>query len=108
MTAQNDLTGEILQALVNADAATRLKALQVLRKEATTSEPEPYQTLRQVSKHLHLHPVTLWRWDIPGHSLGGAKRYRLSEVDAYLHSDAFRARISRTKLDRQAKAGGAP
>jgi len=66
------------------------------------SQTEPYLTLRQVSHQLGLSVTTLWRYDIPGHTLGGRRRFRLSEVLRYLDSDEFKTQAEALKVERAA------
>jgi predicted DNA-binding transcriptional regulator AlpA len=71
---------------------------------------EPYLTLREVGQRLGISSATLWRWQVPGHSLGGRRRFRLSEVEAYLKTEAFERRAAALRADRKhhAKRGGDP
>ena len=45
--------------------------------------------------------IPRWRWGVPGHELGGRRRFRLSEVVAYLESDAFKRRAVELKEERR-------
>jgi len=45
---------------------------------------------------------SLWRWRVPGHALGGRRRFRVSEVTAYLDSTEFRAVAEELKSKRRA------
>lgn len=86
---------ELMQAALVAPEARRAEALRVLRGEAVPvaereSGPEPYLTLREVGRRLGVSPCSLWRWGVPGHELGGRRRFRMSEVSEYLESDAFK------------------
>lgn len=42
------------------------------------------RVLEALSEATGFHEVTLWRWKIPGHKIGGRRRYRLSEVQGFL------------------------
>ena len=64
-------------------------------------EPEPYMTLKQIGEKLNLSACTQWRWQVPGHNLGGRKRFRLGEVEAYLHSDEFKKKAEELKQERR-------
>lgn len=99
---------EIVQAALSASPERKKEALRILRGEippadaAPTLPPlEPYLTLKEVAKRLGLNPTTLWRWQIPGHDLGGRRRFRLHEVAAYLESDLFKSRVSALRASRR-------
>lgn len=102
---------ELLQAAFLAPAERQEDALRVLRGEAQVMDDtvsayrhEPYLTLREAAKRLGISTFSLWRWQIPGHDLGGRRRFRLSEVISYLESDAFHARIATLRALRKTKA----
>ncbi|MCL4181130.1 MAG: helix-turn-helix domain-containing protein [Verrucomicrobia bacterium] len=104
MSAMEDL----MQAALAAPQDRREEALRVLRGEARVADitaptvaVEPYLTLRDISRRLGLCTVTLWRWQIPGHDLGGRRRFRLSEVKDYLESDAFKRRMASLRAERR-------
>jgi len=97
---------ELMQAALVAPEDRRAEALRVLRGEAAPdaereSGPEPYLTLREVGRRLGVSPCSLWRWGVPGHELGGRRRFRLSEVVGYLESDAFKRRAAELKEERR-------
>ncbi len=97
---------ELLQAALAAPEARRAEALRVLRGEAEQTAPvdrgpEPYLTLREVGKRLCISPCSLWRWGVPGHEMGGRRRFRMSEVTAYLESAEFRRRADELKAERR-------
>jgi len=100
-----DITNELLKALVTATAEQKQEALRLLRGKSTPVSPEPriepYVTLREVGKRLGISPCSLWRWGVPGHQLGGRRRFRLSEVVAYLESPAFKARARELREERK-------
>ena len=104
-----DLTLELLQALLAASDVKRQAALRLLRGEtdegAESGQAEPYLTLREIGRQLNISPCSLWRWDVPGHELGGRRRFRMSEVEAYLESDVFRRRVDELRRERGASAG---
>ena len=92
---ETNLTSELLQAVLIAPDERKKTALRLLQGEVpapTPPAPEPFLTARQMAAHLHVNPATLWRWNVPGHTFCGCKRYRLSEVLAYLESSVFQAR----------------
>ena len=67
-------------------------------------QPEPYLTLREIGQKLNLSPCSLWRWKVPGHELGGRRRFRMSEVQAYLESPGLNKRLAELKLERATKS----
>ncbi len=97
---------ELMQAALVAPEDRRAEALRVLRGEAGQKAepdpgPEPYLTLREIGRRLGVSPCSLWRWQVPGHELGGRRRFRLSEVQAYLESDEFRERADELRAERK-------
>jgi len=99
---------DIIQAAMSASPDRKNEALRILRGEvpaadATPSFPplEPYLTQKEVAKRLGLNPTTLWRWRVPGHDLGGRRRFRLHEVVAYLESDVFKSRVLALRATRR-------
>lgn len=101
-----DRTSDFLAALLAAPEERRAEALRVLRGDAGQNAeadrgPEPYLTLREVGRRLGVSPCSLWRWQVPGHELGGRRRFRLSEVAAYLESAEFKRRADDLKLERR-------
>ncbi len=106
---------DIVQATLSAPPERKKEALRVLRGEVPAADaapslppPEPYLTLKEVAKRLGLNPSTLWRWEVPGHDLGGRRRFRLHEVAAYLESDQFKRRVSALRATRRATKEGQP
>ena len=97
---------ELMQAALVAPEERRAEALRLLRggpsehAEADTG-PEPYMTLREIARRLNVSSCSLWRWQVPGHELGGRRRFRLSEVTEYLESDAFKQRAAELKEERR-------
>jgi hypothetical protein len=105
-TDTSDMTTEILKALLSATDEQKGTALRLLRGEqeqeaSKPDKPEPYLTLKGVAKMLNISPCSLWRWGVPGHSLGGRRKFRASEVQAYLESDEFRQRAEELKRQRR-------
>lgn len=97
---------EILQAILSAPPQRRKEALRLLRGEETEAPAplrphEPYLTLVETAKRLGISAATLWRWQIPGHTLGGRPRFKLSEVEAYLQSDEFKRRAAALRAMRK-------
>jgi len=99
---------QIMQAALVASADVREEALRVLRGQARAADstpvpsaPEPFLTLREVAKRLGFSPCTLWRWQVPGHDLGGRRRFKLPEVVEYLASDSFKRRTSALRARRR-------
>ena len=104
--AGNGLNNDLLQAMLLAPEDRKQAALRVLRGESEvdahqTTGPEPYLTLKEIGRRLNVSPCSLWRWGVPGHALGGRRRFRISEVQAYLESDAFRVRAEQLKDERR-------
>lgn len=104
---------DLLQAAVMASPERKSAALRVLQGVDQTTEMvthektrEPYMTLRQIGKALGFSPCTLWRWQIPGHNLGGRRRFRLTEVNRYLQSEEFQRRAAALRGERKLKATG--
>ena len=101
-----DRTSDFLAALLAAPEERRAEALRVLRGDTGQNAPldrgpEPYLTLRAVGRRLGVSPCSLWRWQVPGHELGGRRRFRLSEVAAYLESGEFKRRAAELKEERR-------
>ncbi|MCX7010226.1 MAG: helix-turn-helix domain-containing protein [Kiritimatiellaeota bacterium] len=89
-----NLTNELMQAVLLAPEERKQIALRVLQGEVTSptpQAPEPFLTGRQVAAYFGVHTATLWRWHVPSHHFCSSRRYRLSEVLAYLESPAFQA-----------------
>ena len=103
MTHEDGITNELLKTLLTATDGQRRTALQVLRGEQPKAEPafEPYLTLREVGRRLGISPCSLWRWEVPGHQLGGRRRFKFSEVVSYLESNAFNRRAEELKRQRR-------
>ena len=95
---------EIMQAALTAPDDRKNAALRVLRGEPAIQpaapQTEPYLTLTECGRRLGISPCTLWRWAIPGHQFAGRRKFRMSEVEAYLASDEFRRRVEFLKEER--------
>ena len=57
--------------------------------------------MREVSRRLGISACSLWRYGVPGHELGGRRRFRMSEVEAYLASKEFIGRVADLKEERR-------
>lgn len=95
----------LLQAALAAPEDRRLQALRVLRGDTSPAPAapavEPYLLMKDIARQLNLSGCTLWRYEIPGHDLGGRRRFRMSEVVAYLESEEFKARATDLKTQRR-------
>ena len=98
MTAIED----IITAAMSASPERRETALRILHGQLP--RPEPYLTLRGLSRGIGFGVTTLRRWNVPGHQIGGAKRYRLGEVQEYLASEGFKRRLAALRAERRKKA----
>jgi predicted DNA-binding transcriptional regulator AlpA len=87
------LSNEFLAVAMAAAPELVERALRVLKGEGSqgATKCEPFVTASSVSRLTGISRSTLWRWKLPGHVLGGRKRYRMGEVLAYLESPAFKA-----------------
>lgn len=98
---------ELMQAALVAPDERKVAALRVLKGETspTPAAPavEPYLRFKEVAKALSISVCSMWRWQVPGHELGGRRRFRMSEVLAYLESDEFKVRAETLKAERRAK-----
>ena len=101
----SDSTNDILAALVAATPERKAAALRALRGEFEFAEKAPnteaYLTLREVGRRLGISACSLWRYGVPGHELGGRRRFRMSEVEAYLASEEFKSRAQELKEGRR-------
>ncbi len=101
-----NVTNELLTVLATATDERKKAALRILRGELAPEKPvgpEPFLMLKEAGQRLNLHPTTLWKWGVPGHELGGKRRFLLSEIVAYLHSPQFKTRITRLRTTRRAQ-----
>jgi hypothetical protein len=97
---------DIVQAVMSAPPERREEALRLL--QGNLPRPEPYLTLRELGRRLGFSTATLRRWQVPGHDLGASPRYRFSEVEAYLKTDAFKRRLMALRAIRRAQRNGKP
>ncbi len=104
------LVESLMQAALTAPDEHKAAALRVLRGEVAVEDhdqkpavgtTEPFVTLRECARRLGVSTCSLWRWQIPGHSLGGRRRFRVSEVVAYLESDAVKQRAAELRQERK-------
>ena len=95
---------ELMVAAMSASDERREAALRLLQGKLPT--PEPYLTLRELCRRLGFGATTLRRWHVPGQDLGGHRRYRLNEVEAYFASEAFQRRQAALRAERKPSANG--
>ena len=90
---------ELIQAAVTAPPERQQEALRLL--QGRLPKPEPYLSLRELSLRTGFGVTSLRRWRVPSHDLGGRPRYRLTEVEAYLRSEAFQRRQAALRAERR-------
>ena len=90
---------DLVQAAMSAPPERREEALRLL--QGNLPKPEPYLTLIELGRRLGFSTRTLSRWQIPSHDLGTSKRYRLSEVEAFLKSEDFLRRQAALRAERR-------
>lgn len=110
-----DVTSDLLAAVLAATPDRKAMALRVLRGEdgggngeKKNALPEKFVTQRELVKMLGVSAISLWRWKVPGHELGGRRRFRVSEVLAYLESAKFKAIAEELKAVRREKREAGP
>jgi hypothetical protein len=93
------MTETLILAVLSATDTRKEVALKVLRGEVDVSDQGPTQkmaesfvNLRECGRRVGVSACSLWRWGVPGHDLGGRRRFRMTEVEAYLQSEEFRTR----------------
>ena len=92
----------LISAALAAPKEKQEHALRVLRAEDIGGPcMEPFLTLRETARQLGVSACTLWRWKVPGHEIGGRRRFRMSEVVAYIEAKAASSPLSPAD-DRQA------
>jgi hypothetical protein len=98
------LTEELMAAALTATDERKAAALRALRGDpadkcqgSEVRGPEPFLTLKESAKRLGVSACSLWRWGVPGHELGGRRKFRMTEVEAYLQSDEFRRRAAKLR-----------
>ncbi len=88
---------EMVDAVLNGDSVVSFsKAVE-----------EPFLTLRQLSNAIGIGATTLWRYQVPGHVLGGRPRYKRTEVEEYLRSGEFKRRAAALRAERKKSRAGA-
>ena len=90
---------DLVAAAMSAPPERREEALRLL--QGNLPKPEPYLSLIDLGRRLGFSTRTLSRWQIPSHDLGTSKRYRLSEVEAFLKSEAFLRRQAALRAERR-------
>lgn len=98
------ISTDLIQAILLASDDQKQSAMRLLRGEQRPEPkpaPEKFKTLKETATALGFHSATLWRWGVPGHSLGGRRRFLLSEVRAYLDSAEFQQVAAKLKLTRK-------
>ena len=110
-----DVTSDLLAAVLAATPDRKSAALRVLRGEDSVGNgesknalPERFVTQRELVKMLGVSAISLWRWRVPGHELGGRRRFRVSEVLAYLESPEFREVAEGLKSARRERREAGP
>ncbi len=106
---------DLVRAAIAAPEERMVEALRVLRGEvpdvddnAPQPPVEPYLTLKEVASHLGVCTGSLWLWQVPGHDLGGRRRFKISEVAAYLEGEEFKHRAAALRAQRRLSAKEAP
>ena len=105
---------EFLQIMLAASEARKEAALRVLRGHAIAidpaAEPRPYEPLltrQEAARRLGVSAQTLRRWRVPAHATETRHRYRISDIEAYLHTEEFRRRQAALRAERRLSAKGA-
>ena len=97
----------VIRAALSATPEQLELAVAVLEGDRTAFSArvadEPFLTLKQLSSAIGIGATTLWRYQIPGHVLGGRPRYKRSEVEAYLQSEQFKRRAAALRAERKKK-----
>ncbi len=99
-----DIETEIMTATLKAPIERKRAALAALQGISPQAEPiphEPFVTLRHASKQIGCSTTTLWRLEAPGHDIGGRRRFKVSEVAAYLESTLCKARAEQLRAARK-------
>ena len=101
-------TKEILMTVLGADTTVTseqvdlvLSVLSGEKLENLAKETEPYLTLKEAGRQLGISACSLWRWQVPGHKLGGRRMFRISEVEAYLNSQEMQLRAEELRDKRR-------
>jgi hypothetical protein len=98
------LTEELMTTVLTATNDRKIAALRILQgnghhadnqlHRSMAGQAEPFLTLRECGRRLGLSACSLWRWGVPGHELGGRRKFRMTEVEAYLQSEEFRRKVA--------------
>jgi hypothetical protein len=88
------------ETIKSEQASRALDILTGRLEKPPPQQPERYMTLRAVAAQLGVSACSLWRWGVPGHALGGCRRFRMLEVQAYLESEQFRTRAEELREER--------
>ena len=103
-----------MAAVVAAPDERKRAALKILRgdpePERSTVQgkaTESYLTLKECARRLGVSACSLWRWQVPGHELGGRRKFRMSEIETYLGSEEFKRRAAELRDEEKEKRGGA-
>lgn len=92
---------DLVKAALSASTERRDAALRILSGQLAKSEP--YLTLRGLARATGFGVTTLRRWKVPSHAIGGARRYKLSEVQEYFGSKEFQRRLAALRGERKLK-----
>ncbi len=98
----------LIQAILAAPEERKAGALRLLRGDPVTPPPrqtEAFVTLKECAERLGVSACSLWRWGVPGHELGGRRRFRMSEVEAYLESEGFKRRAAELREEERERRG---
>ena len=108
------LTEELMQAALTAPEERKAAAIRVLRGDPVHEQSaargdtvERFLTLKECARRLGVSACSLWRWQVPGHELGGRRKFRMTEIEAYLASPEFQRRAAELRADEQEKRGRA-
>ena len=106
---------EFLQLLLAASEVRREGALSVLRGHAQAVEPgsqpmtfEPLLTRAEAARRLGVTRQTLRLWKVPSTAAIGRKRFRLSQIEAYLASEEFQRRRAALRGSRKSAKAATP
>lgn len=95
---------EMFRLWLSAPEERQTAALSALRGElddSKTSVVEKYLTATELARMLGFSVMSVWRWQLPAHRLGGKPRYLISEVRTYLDSDEFKAVAEQLRRERR-------
>ena len=104
----SELLGAVVAKAAVAPPERLAAALKVLQGESLTPPPptpERFRTLKECADQLGVSACSLWRWQVPGHKLGGRRKSRMSEVEAYLQSPEFQRRAEELREEEKERRG---